>query len=211
MNSHSLRTFFAVRPPGRVIELVAGLVTDLKSSCAKLGLKVAWVPERSMHITLKFLGDVAEDAIPAMVARVNKGLDELALPRQPRLSVQGLHAFPNLMRPKVLVATLAEDTDPAADCRLGRLQAALEGWLQDLGHPREERPFVPHLTVGRVRAARAFSGRELTQLFTSDGERRYGDSFPIEELILYESRTGADGTQYVPLHRLPLQGNQRRT
>jgi len=206
MATRTLRTFWAVRPPDPVIDVIADLVRDLKAPCEKLGLKVAWVPAESMHFTLKFLGNVAEDAIAKMVARVESGLAERKL-AAPRLFARGLAAFPNAARPRVLFVAAHGEIGEAELSRLVELQASLEGWLEELEYSREERAFQPHLTIGRVRECRAPLGKELMQVFTRHGERRHGDSFSVEELILYESRLGSDGARYTPLHRLPLCGN----
>jgi len=210
--SRSLRTFWAVHPPHPVIESLAEFVDEIKAPFARLGLKVAWLKPPSMHITLKFLGTVDEAALPAMVEQVQRGLAALALAPIPeadeQLVVHGLSAFPDVSRPRVLIANLRG----AGLTRLSRLQQSLEDGLAELGHVREERPFHSHLTLGRVRDAGGARGRaapDLSSLFHHHGERRIGEAFPIEEVTLYESRLDSDGAIYVPVHTLRLDGQPK--
>ena len=213
MNFRSLRVFWAVRPPAPVFESVAQLMRDLETSCAALGLKVGWLKPPSLHITLKFLGDVAESKIDGLVARVRDGLATLPLPPF-ALRLQGLAAFPDTRQPRILFAAVHPPDAVAAGQGLAplfALQSACEDWHCELGFAREARPFHPHLTVGRVRNARRDCQTGWVHLFAQHAERRFGDAFPIEEVILYESRLDSDGATYSPLHTLPLSGNQRRT
>lgn len=209
MPSRSLRTFWAIRPPDSVLRPVGALVRRLRAHCQTLGLHVAWVSEESMHITLKFLGNVAETAIPAMVERVRRGLASLGLTSGPRLRLEELAAFPSLVRPTVLFVGVGDQAEP-----LQAIQSALEGWLEELGFAREARPFHPHLTLGRVREGRQpgqspgpkqVQGRDLMALYTSHPDT-CGEPFVASELTLYESRQGAAGMTYVPLAQVPLCG-----
>jgi 2'-5' RNA ligase len=206
--SRSLRTFWAVRPPHPVLELLAGFVDELKTSCAQLGIKVAWLAPQSMHITLKLLGQVEESTLPAMLQRVQRGLSELAPAAAAPLFLHGMSAFPDVRQPRVLFVDVRGAA--AGLHRLAELQRSLQDWLAELGFAREARPFHPHLTLGRVRdggAGRA--AKDFSSLFHHHGERRLGEAFPIEEVILYESRLDGDGATYVPLHTLPLDGQPK--
>lgn len=204
MPSRSLRTFWAIRPPDSVLGPVGDLVRRLRAHCQTLGLHVAWVSEESMHITLKFLGNVAETAIPAMVERVRHGLASLGLQSGPRLRLKGLAAFPSLVRPSVLFVGIDDQVELLRD-----IQSALEGWLEELGFAREARPFHPHLTLGRVRERRQPAPgpqeRDLRALYP-DYQETCGEPFVASELTLYESRQGAAGMSYVPLAQVPLCG-----
>lgn len=211
MGSRLLRTFWAVRPPPEVIEPVYELVKSLRAPCDKLGLQVAWMAKESLHITLQFLGATAEDSIAAMVTRVEQGITSLGPFRAPRLFVLGLGAFPSPARPRILYVDTRGESGEAERERFAFLKTSLEGWLEELGYAREERPFKPHLTIGRVRDGRGAQSAGLLSLLAQKSQERLGIPFPISELILYQSRLSSDGAQYIPLHRLPCTGNPRRT
>ena len=106
---------------------------------------VAWVAEPNLHVTLKFLGQVDEARLPAIV-----GALEATASRRPRfeVAVRGLGAFPSASRPRVVWAGL-EDV-PALAALAGEIDAALAA----LGFPTESRPFAAHVTLGRQREPR---------------------------------------------------------
>jgi 2'-5' RNA ligase len=158
----------------------------------------------SYHLTLAFLGDLAEEQVGEMTAHVESQLRRAA-PAAPRLQLGGIGVFPGPHRPQVVYV---DGHTPAAGAPLDALQAQLAGWLSELGHPREERPFHPHLTIGRVRAAAPAHAPEreaaLRALLAEHARAPRGAPFFIDELILYQSELGAAGARYTPLVRLPL-------
>ncbi|UCF05988.1 MAG: RNA 2',3'-cyclic phosphodiesterase [bacterium] len=102
-----------------------------------------WIPPENYHMTLKFLGDVEEDRL--------RELGEAALsvaPRIPpfRLAYGGFGVFPSLSRPRVIFYELKEGHE-----ELATLAGALEGALEQIGFPRERRPFRAHLTLARIK------------------------------------------------------------
>lgn len=214
MSSSLVRCFWAVRPPDENLEQVSQLVRTLKRPAADLGLKVSWVPTESYHLTLKFLGDVAEERIGEMITHVESQLAGVKLAAAPKLELKGLGVFPGVHRPQVLFVDTREVSGrgPAAaepvSGELAAVQAGLERWLTPLGFTPESRPFHPHLTVGRVRSASAQLATErraaLPALLQRHAATAGGPPFAVEELILYESQPTSAGPKYTPLVRLPL-------
>ncbi|HRI51851.1 MAG TPA: RNA 2',3'-cyclic phosphodiesterase [Pseudomonadota bacterium] len=199
--SPSVRCFWAVRPPEPNLIQVGQLARALKRPVADCGLKVGWVAPAAYHLTLKFLGEVAEGRLGEMTARVAAQVTEVARSAAPQLTLAGLGVFPGVHRPQVVFLGVSP---PAAE--LMELQARLESCLAELGYPRDPRPFHPHLTLGRVRAASApGAGAQpaLPELLQRHPEAQ-GPAFPVTELILYESRPTPQGPSYTPLMRLPL-------
>lgn len=228
MSRSLVRCFWAVRPPDENLEQVGQLVRLIKRPVADLGLKVAWVAPESYHLTLKFLGDVAQECLGEMISRVSAELDRRKQTVAPRLTLQGLGAFPGLPRPQVLFVD-TDGTSAAAPSRTGvateqaagapaagaaphaslvALQAELARWLEPLGHAPDSRPFHPHLTLGRVRSSTAEQEAErrtaLPELFARHTGFTAGPPFAATELILYESESSPAGPKYTPLVRLPI-------
>ncbi|MCB9444755.1 MAG: RNA 2',3'-cyclic phosphodiesterase [Ardenticatenaceae bacterium] len=107
---------------------------------------VRWVKPELMHVTLRFLGDTAVSLIPTIAAELDR-----AAAQQPKfqLTVKGLGCFPNRKRPRVIWAGLQGDVAQA-----DALAAAINAFLSPMGWEVEERPFQPHLTLGRVNDSR---------------------------------------------------------
>jgi 2'-5' RNA ligase len=135
-----LRCFVAVALPAPLREAVGEL---LRSPAARLP-GVAWVRPELLHLTLKFLGDVDADLVPAAAAAL---APPLARCSPFTLRLQGAGAFPSPRRPRVIWIGVARGA-----AELAAVAAAVEGALAPLGFPPEGRPFAAHLTIGRVKA-----------------------------------------------------------
>lgn len=156
---------------------------------------VAWVAPENLHVTLKFLGSVEEERLPAVggtlaaVASAVRGFE---------LAIAGLGAFPTVTRPRVVWAGLTAGAEPLAS-----LAAAVEVALEPLGFAREERPFVGHVTLGRVREPRRDPG--LTRALTAAPGRSFG-RMAVDRLTLMRSDLSPRGARYTPLGSWPLGG-----
>ncbi|MFH1484746.1 MAG: RNA 2',3'-cyclic phosphodiesterase [Chloroflexota bacterium] len=138
-----IRAFIAIELPDQVKENLRRLQGQLRQAGGPDGIGVRWVNPDGIHLTLKFLGNVAADKIPAVTQAMNQaaeGTGALAL------ATTGLGAFPNWRRVRVLWVGLEGDLE-----RLQALQKRLEQGLKPLGFPPEGRSFSPHLTLGRMR------------------------------------------------------------
>jgi len=137
-----MRTFVAVPLSQQCHELLA----DLQGKMRPLGADVRWVAVSSIHLTLKFLGEIDPARVPQLVESL-KNFSAGVLPF--KLSLRGLGGFPNLRSPRVIWCGVEGETD-----NLLLLQERVEKACADLGFPPENRPFHPHLTLGRVQGKR---------------------------------------------------------
>ncbi len=181
-----IRAFVAVEIPESVKDFLRELVADLK----RFGENVSWTRTEGIHVTLKFLGNVGRDLAP----RIESELRAVFSPVTPfELHVRGLGAFPGLARPRVIWAGLRDDSG-----RLAALASKVETALGPLGFNRENRPFNPHLTLGRVKAGKV--GPELISVIRRNLSVS-GPSFPADHAILFQSILKPSGAQYIPLRR----------
>ena len=142
--SQQIRLFLAVHLPEQVKEALLTAVTEIGQAVPDK--TVRWVKPTQMHLTLRFLGDTAVAQLPELQAQ----LTQLAAQYRPfKLRLNGVGAFPNRNRPRVVWAGL--DGDLAV---LQAMQMALEDVVVALGWSREKRPFSPHITLGRVKDAK---------------------------------------------------------
>ncbi len=155
------------------------------------GDAVRWVREETLHVTLRFLGDID----PGDVGRLGDCVREQTAALRPfRLELGGTRPFPSKRRPVAIVL----DVGPLA--RLEELAEAVERGVTAAGFDPEPRPFRAHLTLGRVRGKRF---PVVTGSVTAAGE-----SCDVDEAVLFRSELHRSGAQYAPIERAPL-GDER--
>ena len=138
-----IRTFIAIELAEALHRRLGQLLAQLQR---EVDVPVRWVRPEMAHLTLKFLGEVASSDTEAIAAAMARGATQVA---PFFITLGGVGGFPSLERPRVLWVGVGGDLDA-----LARLQRLVDGELQALGYPAEERPFQPHLTLGRLRQAR---------------------------------------------------------
>jgi 2'-5' RNA ligase len=187
----SVRTFVAVHIPDSVRRDIGALVDGLRPFS---GSDVKWVRPESLHLTLKFLGDVEQERIGAVADAIEKAVSGQAAFD---LVLGGTGAFPNPRRPNVLWIGVPRGAEPLAS-----LAGAVETALAELGFEREKRPFSAHLTVGRVRPP-GNAGKTVERMTETGFEC---DSFRIDAVQLMKSDLQRSGAVYTTLRTLKLQG-----
>lgn len=146
------------------------------------------VAAESLHVTLCFLGSRAVDDID----RIAETCATAVLCPRFVVSLAAATWLPE-RRPRVLAIAL---NDP--ELSLAGLQSRMAGALEDAGfYEREDRPFLAHITVARVRREHRLSSRPLP----APGRL----SFPIEAAVLMRSRAGRSGVSYESLANFRLQ------
>ena len=184
------RTFIALPLPGAVRSKLEALQTSLAPAVEG----ARWVGPEAFHLTLAFLGDVADPDLNAVCLAVAGSVRNL-----PRFSleVRGLGAFPDAGRPRVLWAGIEGDLDALAAVRRAAFDAAtLAGY-----RPADER-FHPHVTLARLKPGRGASA-DLGPLIERRRAWRAG-AFPADTVITFASTTTPDGPAYASLGRAPL-------
>lgn len=148
-----MRAFIAAGLPTEVLEALSRYQRQLGAPRLRY---VKWVSVEGIHLTLKFLGNVEDARLPDLAEALNMDLRGI----QPfSLQTGAPGAFPNVRTPRVLWVGLAGDIET-----LQVLFGTVEKALAPFGFPPEERPFAPHLTLGRVReTATSADRRQLGQ------------------------------------------------
>jgi len=139
-NPREIRSFIAIELSEEAKEGLARLRKELERDEHKF---VKWVDLGGIHLTLKFLGNISSKR----VAEITEAIEEAAQGISPfHLEISGLGAFPSLRQARVFWVGIGGEVD-----RLSRLQQNIDSALAALGFAKEERPFVPHLTLARIR------------------------------------------------------------
>ena len=155
--------------------------------------KIRWVPPENLHVTVKFLGNVAKARarnVCELMPKVAEGIEPFDF------EVVGLRCVPPGGRVKMIWADIHEPT--------GRLAAAaglVETAMTSLRFPREKRQFVPHITVGRVKMTEDSPG--LRAAAAQHAETHFGRQ-DARELVTYSSKLIPNGAVYTAVLRSPL-------
>jgi len=186
-----VRCFVAIDPPAGVRAAIAAVQGAVRAAAG--AADVRWVDPAAVHLTLKFLGEVAEGRTPGVVEAlrmVGAGGCSLAL------AVGGVGAFPSPRRARVVWIGVT-----AGAPGLARLAAAVDRGLAGMGFVPEVRAFSGHLTIGRVRSAHSL-GR-LAAAIEGAARDQIG-TWTARELVLYRSHLRPAGAVHEVLARLPL-------
>lgn len=172
---------------------------SLIRNLARTESRVKWVKPDSLHITLKFLGEVGEDLLPEIQERLTRVCRDMGpFP----LVAEGVGAFPKRRSPQVIWMGLSGETD-----RMARLAKDLEGALAPLGFEPEKRGFKPHITLGRMRRSRRGAPpagqNELAEALLSLAAFK-GPSFLAERVTLMKSTLTPKGAIYEPVFKKTL-------
>lgn len=182
-----IRAFIAIDLCAPIQEKIAAITNQLQKTC---GPAVHWVPAKNIHLTLKFLGDVSPtnlDLLKKIIA------SESARQKTFELTISGLGAFPSPSRPRVIwVGVQAPPT-------LMALERGIEAETQRLGYTAEDRPFSPHLTLGRV--THNANPQEVRQVAEGLQKMQVGDlgSYTVDVVKLFRSDLQPGGAVYTPL------------
>ncbi len=188
-----LRAFIAIEIPAGIQDAIAQSTVSLKNALPKP--LVRWVAPQNVHLTLKFLGDVS----PTNLEQLAKTLKvETALHNTFSMSVCGFGAFPNSRRARVIWIGL--EAPPALEA----LWRGVETAAAQLGHAPEERPFSPHLTIGRV--GQKISASDVQRIRTLLDATKVGllGTLSVEMVHIFKSDLRPDGSVYTHLYALPM-------
>jgi len=190
-----MRLFTGIELDAAVVHAAGDLVTELSRRSAQLAprARVAWVTTERMHVTVRFIGHTNDD----VATRIRAVLQD-PVPVPPfTLRVERLGAFPPRGSPRVIWAGLSGDIEG-----LAAVERDVTARLSQVGISPEDRPYSPHLTLGRVKEP---GGLKTPALVRDLADVVLGAS-TVEAITLFESRVSSKGPTYIALQRTPLQG-----
>ena len=192
-NPEEIRSFIAIELPEEVKEGLARLRNELERDEHRF---VKWVDTGGIHLTLKFLGNIPFK----QVTEITEAMEEAAQGIPPfHLEISGLGVFPGLKQARVFWVGIGGEID-----KLSRLQRNIDSALAALGFAREERPFVPHLTLARIRqGASPSERRSFGELVSSTF---FGDKYQVAvgTISLMKSQLTPAGAIYTCLSLVEL-------
>lgn len=184
-----MRLFVAVEIPEGLKEAVAALQARIRSAA----VVAKWSRPQGLHLTLKFLGEVRESRVPEILQALAPALSER---EWFRLGFEGLGAFPNPAAARVVWLGSGGEVG-----KLVALQAAVDQAMAGLGFARDDRPYTPHLTIGRIRQIR----KRDAWLREFEGFKNHRlPGFDVTSISLMESELEPAGAVYRELGRVAL-------
>lgn len=192
-----LRAFIAIKLSDELRGHIGEVQAELKRRAFGLD-GLGWVRPEGIHLTLRFLGDIAEEqveALGAMLRDVAAGMKPFAL------DARGVGAFPDPRAPRVIWLGLYGT--PEAMASLRRMHEGIEDGVVGLGFSRESREFTAHLTLARVRDRK--SGAALAKVLEANQDRAVG-SFTAASVGLIKSELRPSGAVYTTLVEVPFGG-----
>jgi RNA 2',3'-cyclic 3'-phosphodiesterase len=167
--------------------------------CDKLRLEfpsARWVRTEGIHVTLKFIGEVASDVRP----RIESALGNVHSDAPVEMMFRGTGFFPDARRPRVCWAGI--DASP----NLADVAAQVESQLEPLGIARESREFKPHLTLARIPETRGIE--KLHDALRKLGPADFG-MVRTNEMHLFQSELVRGGAKYTCLKTFTFSGQNR--
>ena len=183
MSERLIRTFVSVSVPKEIVNIQS----MLKSTVEPKGVKVRWVMNGKMHLTLKFLGNTTHGSID----NLNEALFNVVKSAKViNLSISGTGAFPVKGRPNVLWLGIKGDID-----ELKQLTVNINNSLEPLGFITEKRDFLPHVTIARIKSNQKKIPNISNYLNTTFTEL----PMKIVKISLVQSESFSKGTFYTIL------------
>ena len=169
----------------------------------KRGTRISWVRPASIHLTLKFLGDMDEQAVEPL-----RGVIETSIERQVAVTVplERLGVFPYPQAPRVLWVGPSEHWEKGVEARrVAEIHRAIEEACERVNFLREPRPFSPHLTLARIKMGERHVGVALANSGVLDRPLSLG-SLVMESVVLMQSELKPTGSVYTKLWDVRLRG-----
>ena len=194
-----MRCFIAVDVGDAVRREVTRVISTLtgKLEAVKTPPKVVWVKPVALHVTVRFLGELE----PADVERLQEVLAPAIALAPFEIEWRGIGTFPNNKHPRALWIGVVNGAAPLAQLEAEISRRIAGGSVADLA----DRPFLAHLTVGRVKMAGA--GVDWPKTLQTVEVKRV--STLVDRVTLYRSELSRGGPHYTGLVSTPLIGTAK--
>jgi len=161
-----IRAFLSVELSEPLRTNLANIHVELKQRLGRelsKGVRISWVQPTSLHLTVKFLGDIDEQLVEPMQQAIENVLrGHLAV----EIPLNRLGVFPRLQQPRILWIGPSEQWEKGQDAvRLASLHRAIDDCCSSLNLAPDTRPLSPHLTLARIKEG----GRDFGQILARSG------------------------------------------
>lgn len=187
----TVRSFIAIE----INDTIRGRLSDIQNTLKKVNGHVSWVQPQNVHCTLVFLGDIFQPAVDS----VANALAKTAAGCKPfEIEISSLGFFGSARSPRIIWAGMTGQTDV-----LINLQGKITAAVLQAGLKPDEKPFKPHLTIGRVRSNR--NAPALVEAIKANETKTFGKN-SVGRVVLMKSQLTASGPIYSILLAKSLDG-----
>jgi len=188
-----MRIFIAIELSQQTLDVIEKQTARLRQTVGNDIIR--WVSTQNMHLTLKFIGDIAATHLGFLKQMLNQ---EAASHQQFDMQIGGLGSFPSSRMPRILWIGLH------APAELAALHKGIEAGASRLGYGKEERAFSPHLTLGRAR--QNVEPAELSKVRAAVDTIQLGNIAiaRVDSVHLFKSDLQPGGSVYTKLFSAPL-------
>ncbi|MDO4630665.1 MAG: RNA 2',3'-cyclic phosphodiesterase [Planctomycetia bacterium] len=186
-----IRTFIGVE----IAEKSRNQTGNFAKKLMDLDVDMKWEPVHKYHVTLKFLDEIPNEEVNDICVRVQRAVRDFP---SFTLGLRGAGAFPNIEKPRNVWVGVHEGREEITE-----LARRVDLAMQEVGFPRELKPFTPHVTLGRLR--RATPGlADLSEKLAQYDNVDLGKSY-IRHVTVFASHMARSGSSYTVLATCPLQ------
>ena len=186
-----MRVFIAIELP----EAVKKEMSRVQNKIMNTANKIKWVSYASMHITLKFLGEIKEKRLN----KVFEAVERITIERDSfSIEIKGAGIFPDKGSPRVIWIGIKEGS-----IELTQMAKELEKKLSEQGFPQEGKKWMPHITLGRVKQLK---DEEIIRKLITEERHTPGGKAKVKEVTVMQSHLTPRGAIYSSLQRFSLRG-----
>lgn len=190
-----MRLFYALTLPDEIRERLSALQNEVHHQNPSKGVR--WVVPENLHLTLRFVGDVGEERLTEFITL---GQDVAQHCHRFELTLQGFGGFPNLRNPRILWSGVQEGLPD-----LQRLAEYLNSGVVKMGLKAEAQPFLPHITLARIKPEQTKTVAFTTAAFQkiTEGVDIIG-VIHVYSFVLMQSELSSRGATYTALETFSL-------
>jgi 2'-5' RNA ligase len=188
-----IRSFVAIEFPSTIQDAIIWQTTILRKNYPNPVIR--WVKPENIHLTLKFLGDLAKSDLDVLARSLT---DEAKRVEPFSISFTNLGIFPNSKKPRIIWIGV---NSPAI---LMEFQSKIESLTSRHGIHIEQRPFSPHITLGRISERNSLLNIDNLILDISSIKVSTIDNVNISSIKIFKSDLKPDGPIYTVISNIPF-------
>ena len=178
-----LRTFACITIPNPQMKIVSNWLSFRRRESHEL----RWAYPETMHITLKFCGERPSETVSMLL----NNLKNISSIGQFDIYIEDIGGFPDLIRPRIVWASVKGDIE-----RLSALRNEVEKAALKASIPRENKKYTPHVTIGRRNSDRPLPEEIISSMRSAE---LLTEPWTVREITLMRSELSPMGPRYTPL------------